>query len=71
MKYEKTKGSGLSPEALRALEQIAMQEDWGISERGGLEVKMNDRQDFPTIYIANLARMLERAYKLGRERANA
>ena len=71
MKYEKTKGSGLSPEVLRALEQIAMQEDGAISERGGLEVKMNDGQDFPEIYVANLARMLERAYKLGRDRANA
>ena len=67
MKYERTKGSGLSPKTLRALEQIAMNESALIYNRGGLEVKMNDDLDFPEIYIANLARMLERAYKLGRD----
>ena len=69
MKYEKTKGSGLSPEVLRALEQIAMSESAPIYTRGGLEVKMNDSLDFPEIYVANLARMLEKAYKLGRDDA--
>lgn len=65
MKYEETKGSGLNKKTLQALEKIAMAEDGAISERGGLEIKMNDGLDFPEIYIANLARMLERAYKLG------
>lgn len=69
MKYTKTKGSGLSPETLEALEQIAMSESAPIYMRGGLEVKMNDSLDFPEIYVANLARMLERAYKLGRDDA--
>ena len=67
MKYEKTKGSGLSPKTLRELEKIAMSESAPIYTRGGLEVQMNDGLDFPEIYVANLARMLERAYKLGRE----
>lgn len=67
MKYSETKGSGLNPETLRALERIAMSESVPIYTRGGLEVKMNDAQDFPEIYVANLARMLELAYKLGRE----
>ena len=67
MKYTKTKGSGLSETELEALEQIAKSESAPICMRGGLEVKMNDSLDFPEIYVANLARMLERAYKLGRE----
>lgn len=67
MKYSDTKGSGLSKTVLEALEQIAMNESALIYTRGGLEVKMNDTLDFPEIYVANLARMLERAYKLGRE----
>ena len=69
MKYTETKGSGLKQETLAALEQIAMNESVEIYTRGGLEVLMNDGLDFPEIYVANLARMLERAYKLGRSDA--
>ena len=69
MEYSKTNGSGLSPETLKALEKITMSESVPIYNRGGLEVKMNDSLDFPEIYVANLARMLEKAYKLGRDDA--
>ena len=69
MKYTETKGSGLKKATLEALEQIAKSESAEIYTRGGLEVLMNDSLDFPEIYVANLARMLEKAYKLGRDDA--
>ena len=37
----------ISKATLKALEKIAMQENAAIEERGGLERKWNDTEDFP------------------------
>ena len=65
MKYEQTKGSGLTPETLRRIEEAAKEASYTIRERGGLDVRMNDEEDYPNIPIAVIALMLERVYKLG------
>ena len=67
MKYCETKGSGLSKEQLQRLEEMAKETSYEIQERGGLEVKNWDREDFPEISICSIARMIERAYKMGLE----
>ena len=67
MKYELTKGSGLSRETLKRIEDLAKETSYTIRERGGLDVRMNDTEDYPEIGITVIAMMLERAYKLGRE----
>ena len=67
MKYCETKGSGLSREQLQRLEEMAKETSYEIQERGGLEVKNWDREDFPEISICSIARMIERAYKMGLE----
>ena len=67
MKYRETKGSGLSKEQLQRLEDMAKETSYEIQERGGLEVKNWDREDFPEISICSIARMIERAYKMGLE----
>ena len=67
MKYCETKGSGLSKEQLKRLEEMAKESSYEIHERGGLEVKNWDREDFPEISICSIARMIERAYKMGLE----
>ena len=67
MKYELTKGSGLSRETLKRIEDLAKETSYKIQERGGLEVKNWDREDFPEISICSIARMIERAYKMGLE----
>lgn len=66
MKYEQTKGSGLDSKTLRSLEKMAMETSYTIRNRGGLDSRMNDGEDFPEIPITEITRMLERAYKLGR-----
>ena len=67
MKYCETKGSGLSKEQLQRLEEMAKETSYEIQERGGLEVKKWDREDFPEISICSITRMIERAYKMGLE----
>lgn len=67
MKYCETKGSGLGREQLQRLEDMAKDTSYEIRERGGLEVKNWDREDFPEISICSIARMIERAYKMGLE----
>ena len=66
-KYRDTLGSGLSKEQLQRLEDMAKETSYEIQERGGLEVKNWDREDFPEISICSIARMIERAYKMGLE----
>ena len=65
MKYEQTKGSGLDRETLRSLETLAKDSSYTIQQRGGLDTRMNDSEDYLEIGIAEITRMLERAYKLG------
>lgn len=67
MRYCETKGSGLGREQLQRLEDMAKDTSYEIRERGGLEVKNWDREDFPEISICSIARMIERAYKMGLE----
>ena len=47
MKYEDSKVKGISRKTLRALEQIAMDADYGLELRGGIEGRNNDSEDFP------------------------
>ena len=67
MKYCETKGSGLSKEQLQRLEDMAKETSYEIQERGGLDVRNWDREDFPEISITSITRMIERAYKMGLE----
>ena len=64
MKYCETKGSGLSKEQLQRLEEMAKESSYEIQERGGLDVRNRDREDFQEISIMSIARMIERAYKM-------
>ena len=65
MKYEQTKGSGLDSATLRDLEKMAKDSSYTIQQRGGLDARMNDSEDYIEIGITEITRMLERAYKLG------
>ena len=67
MKYCETKGSGLSKEQLQRLEDMAKDSSYEIQERGGIDVRNWDREDFPEISITSITRMIERAYKMGLE----
>ena len=67
MAYCETKGSGLSKEQLQRLEEMAKESSYEIQERGGLDVRNWDREDFPEISIGAITRMIERAYKMGLE----
>lgn len=67
MRYCETKGSGLTKEQLQRLEDMAKEMSVEIRERGGLDVRNWDREDFPEISICSIVRMIERAYKMGLE----
>ena len=67
MTYCETKGSGLSKEQLQRLEDMTKDSSYEIQERGGLDVRNWDREDFPEISITSITRMIERAYKMGLE----
>lgn len=66
MKYEDSKVNGISKKTLRMLEQIAMNADYGLSERGGIDGRCNDTEDFPEVSIMAIQTMLEKAYLLGK-----
>ena len=66
MKYEDSKVKGISKKTLRALEQIAMEADYGLELRGGIEGRYNDSEDFPEVSINAIQAMLEKAYLLGK-----
>lgn len=59
----------ISKATLKALEKIAMQENAAIEERGGLERKWNDTEDFPEVAVWSIEAMLAAAYKLGKQAA--
>lgn len=66
MKYEDSKVKGISKKTLRVLEQIAMEADYGLELRGGIEGRNNDSEDFPEVSINAIQAMLEKAYLLGK-----
>ena len=66
MKYEDSKVKGISRKTLKALEQIAMDADYGLELRGGIEGRNNDSEDFPEVSINAIQAMLEKAYLLGK-----
>ena len=71
MKYIDEKGSGLSRKQLKKLENIAMASSYEIGQRGGLDFRHCDAEDFPNIHIGSVQRMIERAYKAGLEDGKA
>lgn len=66
MKYENSKVKGISKKTLRALEQIAMEADYGLEQRGGIEGRDNDSEDFTEVSINAIQAMIEKAYLLGK-----
>lgn len=66
----------MNTETKKALEQIAMEESYGIRFAGGLKPygdaddeydETNAEHNFPGISLREVSRMLERAYELGRD----
>ncbi len=57
----------LTKEQEKKLEEIAMAYSIEIQERGGLDERHNDREDFPEISIWAIQTILEEAYKAGLE----
>ena len=57
----------LTKEQEKKLEQIAMAYSIEILERGGLDTRNNDREDFPEISIWSIRDILKEAYKAGLE----
>ena len=55
----------LKPEKMEQLEQIAMDADFTLEKRGGIDVRDNDSEDFPEISVWAIQRMLDEAYQLG------
>lgn len=65
----------MDTETKKALEQIAMEESYGVRFAGGLTPygdqddeydEDNAEHNFPGISLREVSRMLERAYELGR-----
>lgn len=50
----------------KKLFEIAKKHSYEIEERGDLEARMNDQDDFLDIAVWGLKRMLEEAYELGK-----
>ena len=53
----------------KELEAIAMHCSAAIENRGGLDTRDNDTEDFPEIAVWSIKEMLEKAYELGRKDA--
>ena len=66
MKYEDSKVKGISRKTLKALERIALEASYSLEERGGIEGRNNDTEDFPEVSILAIQAMLEKAYLLGK-----
>lgn len=69
MKYEDKKVKGISKKTLKALERIALDVSVVLGDRGGIEGRGNDTEDFPEVNINAIQVMLEQAYLLGRSEA--
>lgn len=50
----------------KALEQIAIEESCTIEDRGGLDTRNIDSEDFVEIAVWTIRDMLKRAYELGK-----
>lgn len=59
--------TNLRARKMAELEKIAMMASYTLTERGGIDMRHNDREDFPEIEIASIQVMLEDAYRLGLE----
>ena len=59
--------TNLRARKMEELEKIAMRASYTLKERGGIDMRHNDREDFPEIEIASIQVMLEDAYRLGLE----
>jgi hypothetical protein len=46
--------------------RIALEADYGLELRGGIEGRNNDTEDFPEVSILAIQAMLEKAYLLGK-----
>lgn len=57
----------LTVKKLKELEQIAITSSYALAERNGIDMRHNDREDFPEIEISSIQVMLEEAYRLGLE----
>ena len=57
----------LTAKKLKELEQIAITSSYALAERNGIDMRHNDREDFPEIEISSIQVMLEEAYRLGLE----
>lgn len=57
----------LNKKTLKELERIAMNASWPLQQRGGIDGRMNDAEDFPEISVLAIQAMLEEAYRLGRK----
>ena len=59
--------TNLRARKMAELEKIAMRASYTLNERGGIDMRHNDREDFPEIEISSIQVMLEEAYRLGLE----
>ena len=59
--------TNLTAKKLKELEQIAITSSYALAERKGIDMRHNDREDFPEIEISSIQVMLEEAYRLGLE----
>ena len=66
-----TKKTTISKAEKKALERIALNASITLQDRGGLEDRNNDEEDFPELSIWSVREMLEQAYLLGKANANA
>lgn len=51
----------------KKLEQIAMTADFALKQRGGLDIRRNDSEDFIELSVWGIQDMLRKAYELGRK----
>ena len=56
----------LNKKTLKELERIAMRASYTLQQRGGIDGRSNDDEDFPEISVLAIQAMLEEAYNLGR-----
>lgn len=59
--------TNMTKNKMAELERIAINSDYSISVRGGIDIRNNDREDFPEVSIWGIREMLEKAYQLGLE----
>lgn len=59
--------TNLTAKKMAQLEKIAMTASYSLNDRGGIDMRNNDTEDFPEIEIASIQVMLEDAYRLGLE----